>query len=200
MAKYLDQTGLKYFWGKIKGWVNSSQHPVNSLYLTMGTENPANLFGGTWKKITSGMLYAAESNAGQTGGSSTVTLTADNLPAHNHSYTKATGVGSHAITQNELASHNHNLQLFIFNGVRNYGTKYGLAVNTGGGQPGGGGLGDWWNSVKPQDSATNGNRIDNFGGNAAHNHGLNTTSDSTGDTGKGAAFSIMPPHVNVYVW
>lgn len=72
MAKYLDQTGLTYFWGKIKGWVNSSQHPVGSIYIsTSSTFNPQNAWGGTWKKTADGRcLIGANSTypLGSTGG------------------------------------------------------------------------------------------------------------------------------------
>lgn len=216
--KYLDKDGLTYLSNKLKGWVNSSQHPVNSLYLTMGTEDPAKLFGGTWKKITSGMLYASESNAGATGGSATQTLSVANLPSHSHGfsgttagnnrghthgYTKATGVQYHAITANELANHYHNVVLKdkpseimrVHYGAGTWGT-FGEAQR---------------NSNVPTSAVI----TDGYGGNASHNHGLSTSSVATGDesqnhthtfsgttgsTGNGSAFSIMPPHVNVYVW
>ena len=184
MAKYLDQTGLAYFWGKIKGWVNSSQHPINSLYLTMGTEDPAKLFGGTWKKITSGMLNASASGAGKTGGSSTATLTADNLPAHTHSYTKATSVANHAVTANEMPNHQHSNNARI-----NWFDELGHGL-----------LGNGWaaNSNIRVDAGSN--LTGSNGGNAGHSHGLNTGSASTGSAGSGSAFSIMPPYINVYVW
>lgn len=72
MAKYLDQTGLTYFWGKIKGWVNSSQHPVGSIYIsTSSTFNPQTAWGGTWKKTADGRCLIganAEHPLGSTGG------------------------------------------------------------------------------------------------------------------------------------
>lgn len=72
MAKYLDQKGLTYFWGKIKGWVNSSQHPVGSIYIsTSSTFNPQNAWGGTWKKTADGRCLIGANSAyplGSTGG------------------------------------------------------------------------------------------------------------------------------------
>lgn len=184
MTKYLDQTGLAYFWGKVKGWVNSSQHPINSLYLTIGTEDPEELFGGTWKKITSGMLNASTSKAGKTGGSSTATLTADNLPAHTHSYTKATGVANHAVTANEMPSHAHDNNARI-----NWYEEQGQGLLGNGFTP---------NTNIRVDAGIK--QTGRSGGNASHSHGLNTDSASTGSTGNGSAFSIMPPYINVYVW
>ena len=73
MAKYLDQTGLTYFWGKVKGWVNNSQHPVGSIYIsTSSTFNPQTTWGGTWRKTADGRcLIGANSTypLGSTGGS-----------------------------------------------------------------------------------------------------------------------------------
>lgn len=97
MAKYLDQTGLTYFWGKIKGWVNDSQHPVGSIYIsTSPTFNPQTAWGGTWKKTADGRcLIGANSNypLGSTGGES--------MHVHTTSY--------HTITYNESASHAHRM-------------------------------------------------------------------------------------------
>lgn len=182
--KYLDKNGVSYLYNKLKGWVNSSQHPINSLYLTMGTEDPAKLFGGTWKKITSGMLNASASGAGKTGGSSTATLTADNLPAHTHSYTKATSVANHAVTANEMPSHGHDNNARI-----NWFSELGYGL-----------MGNGWASSTNIRVDAGSNRTGSTGGNAGHSHGLNTGSASTGSTGSGSAFSIMPPYINVYVW
>lgn len=46
-------------------------HPVGSIYLTVGTENPGTIFGGTWKMIETGryLRSAAVGGAEQTGGS-----------------------------------------------------------------------------------------------------------------------------------
>lgn len=208
--KYLDKDGLTYLSNKLKGWVNSSQHPVNSLYLTMGTEDPAKLFGGTWKKLTSGMLYASADNAGATGGSATQTLSVANLPSHSHGfsgttngnnrghthgYTRATGVQYHVVTGNELPSHGH---------------KQYVTANSGGT-----GIRNDFSSEANGVPYDQGIYTGSTGGGASHNHGLSTDwvatgdesqnhthtfSGTTGSTGNGSAFSIMPPHVNVYVW
>lgn len=151
-------------------------YPVGSIYIsTSSTFNPQTAWGGTWRKTADGRcLIGANSTypLGTTGGSAT----------HMHT------TQAHAITQNEMNSHAHNLKLFIFNGVKNYGTKFGLAANVGDGRPGGNGLGDWWNSTAGQDSATRGNGIGNVGGNVAHSHG---------DTGSA---SNMQPYLAVYIW
>lgn len=88
MAKYLDQTGLTYFWNKLKGWVNSHDHPVGSVYITISSSfNPADQWGGRWSKIAEGQcLIQAGSNytLGSTGGEATHFITVDELPSHQH--------------------------------------------------------------------------------------------------------------------
>lgn len=90
MAKYLDQTGLTYFWGKIKGFVNSHEHPVGSVYITISSSfNPANQWGGTWSKIAEGQCLIQAGKTYTLGGSY--------------------GSNSHAITEPEMPSHTHQL-------------------------------------------------------------------------------------------
>lgn len=88
MAKYLDQTGLTYFWGKIKGFVNSREHPVGSVYITISSSfNPANQWGGTWSKIAEGqcLIQAGTTYAlGSTGGETTHKLANSEMPSHTH--------------------------------------------------------------------------------------------------------------------
>lgn len=89
MAKYLDQTGLTYFWNKIKGWVNSHDHPVGSVYITISSSfNPANHWGGTWSKIAEGQCLiqaGGDYTLGSTGGEAAHYLTGNEMPPHSHS-------------------------------------------------------------------------------------------------------------------
>lgn len=95
MAQYLDKTGLTYFWGKIKGWVNNSQHPVGSIYIsTNASFNPQTAWGGTWRRTADGRCLIGANPTyplGSTGGSE----------AHSHT------TQAHAITQNEMTAHVH---------------------------------------------------------------------------------------------
>lgn len=88
MAKYLDQTGLTYFWGKIKGFVNSHEHPVGSVYITISSSfNPANHWGGTWSKIAEGQCLiqaGGDYTLGSTGGEAAHYLTRNEIPPHWH--------------------------------------------------------------------------------------------------------------------
>lgn len=60
-------------------------YPVGAVYQSWSSTSPATLFGGTWTKITSRFLYAANS-AGTTNGSNTVTLTVAQMPEHKHRF------------------------------------------------------------------------------------------------------------------
>lgn len=76
----------------------SKIYPVGSIYMSVNSTNPGTLFGGTWTQIQNRFLLACGSSysAGSTGGASTVTLTVDQIPAHNHTAsTNNTGGHSH---------------------------------------------------------------------------------------------------------
>lgn len=66
-------------------------YPVNSLYLTAGSENPATVLGGTWAKLTGGVLACAGTSgyasAGATGGSKKISV--GQMPSHIHSGTRS---------------------------------------------------------------------------------------------------------------
>lgn len=89
MAKYLDKDGLSYLWGKIKGWVNNSQHPVGSIYIsTSSTFNPQTVWGGTWRKTADGRCLIGANDTyplGSTGGEAAHYLTGNEMPPHDHS-------------------------------------------------------------------------------------------------------------------
>ena len=73
-------------------------HPVGSIWMTSGNQDPNQLFGGTWSRIEDVFLLAAGSifTAGETGGESEHTLTAEELPVHRHSaYGSDTSYGWH---------------------------------------------------------------------------------------------------------
>jgi hypothetical protein len=80
-------------------------YPVGSIYIAYNHTDPGNLFGGTWERITGGFLWASQSGdtIGQTGGEKTVTLTAKQIPSHNHGGTY-TNAGSATKTHAWLAS------------------------------------------------------------------------------------------------
>lgn len=61
-------------------------YPVGAIYLSVTDANPAALFGGTWERIGGRFILGADSTyaAGSTGGEAAHTLTAEEMPRHNH--------------------------------------------------------------------------------------------------------------------
>lgn len=61
-------------------------YPVGSVYISYSHNDPADLFGGTWVRLTNTFLWAVDESGaiGLTGGSKTHTLTVDELPSHSH--------------------------------------------------------------------------------------------------------------------
>ena len=82
-----------------------ASYPVNSIYISYSHTSPATLFGGTWERISNAFLWGCDANGGigTTGGEKTHTLTADEMPKHNHGATY-TGSGSATKTHAWLAS------------------------------------------------------------------------------------------------
>lgn len=65
--------------------------PIGSIYMSVNSTSPANLFGGTWERISEAFLFAASSSypAGSTGGEFAHKLTQSELP--NYSLSVANG-------------------------------------------------------------------------------------------------------------
>ena len=65
-------------------------YPIGSVHITTNSTNPSNYFDGEWERIQDTFLLASGTTYenGATGGSATVTLTANQsgVPAHNHTY------------------------------------------------------------------------------------------------------------------
>lgn len=62
-------------------------YPVGSYYWSSESTDPGQLFGGTWTQVKDKFILAlgdAYPTPGATGGSSTQTLTVNNIPSHNH--------------------------------------------------------------------------------------------------------------------
>ena len=82
-------------------------YPVGSLYWSSKSTNPSSLFGGTWVQIKDRFVLACGDTyktVGATGGASSVTLSVDNMPTHNHSFTPSGKVSSH---NHGLNNHTH---------------------------------------------------------------------------------------------
>lgn len=78
-------------------------YPVGSIYMSVNSTNPKTLFGGTWVQLKDRFLLAAGTTykAGATGGEATHTLTANEMPSHNHAvYTPNDGAADHSAPGN----------------------------------------------------------------------------------------------------
>lgn len=67
-------------------YILDNVYPVGSIYLSVNSTNPGNLFGGTWEQIQGRFLFGMNSSypAGSTGGEITHQLTAAEMPTHAH--------------------------------------------------------------------------------------------------------------------
>lgn len=74
-------------------------YPVGSIYMSVNNVNPATLFGGVWQKIEGMFLLASSSSyaLGSTGGSTSITLTANQMPVHNHTASAVNNTHSHSV-------------------------------------------------------------------------------------------------------
>lgn len=91
-------------------------YPVGSIYLSVKSTNPSSLFGGTWVAWGTGRVpvgvNASDANFStveKTGGASTVTLTASQIPSHKH----AAGTLATAKT----GAHTHSMGSYFSNGT-----------------------------------------------------------------------------------
>lgn len=153
-----------------------------------------NRYGGTtWERIQDRYLVAAGSNhtVGTTGGSSTVTLTTDNLPSHSHTYSRSsTSTGSHTLTSSEMPYHGHNVQF-----ANKDATKAIFADWSGSGST------SWTiEGLGATNNASNSLTAMPNGGSGGHTHTITRTTVSSGDTGSGTAFSIEHPYIAIYMW
>lgn len=61
-------------------------YPVGSIYISAASTSPADMFGGTWKKLEGRFLLGASSAypVNSTGGEAAHTLTLSEMPEHSH--------------------------------------------------------------------------------------------------------------------
>lgn len=91
-------------------------HPVGSYWWTSSSTNPNTAYGGTWEQIKDRFVYAQGNSGtvGNTGGSSTVTLTTAQMPSHTHSgpsHSHTVNSHSHSLNSHthSIGSHTHGL-------------------------------------------------------------------------------------------
>lgn len=164
---------IREYMKTIRTQILDAAHPVGSYYISDYPTDPAELFGGTWERVTGRFLLAATDGgasggnsradivAGGTGGEATHTLGTSEIPAHTH--------GSKSLTGTWYAT-----------GVANatVGTS-GIVSHSAG------------NTVNYTGNSSNARAVASMEINASHEH----TS-----VGGGGAHNNMPPYLAVYVW
>lgn len=91
---------------QIRNFIFEKAFPVGSIYMSTSNTNPKYLFGGEWQAFAVGKtIFGVDTSKsddnnfkpGATGGSKTVTLTAENLPQHTHAVELANKMDTGAI-------------------------------------------------------------------------------------------------------
>ena len=174
-------------------------------------------FGGTWVKYAEDMTLVGASSSkavNTTGGSSTVTLSVANVPAHTHSFTPKGSVsssfsGSAVTTSATDTNHVHSFSgttsgadqgevLKYYGGDRSYGitTTWPGAYNGSYGSVGHthtfSGTTGWMNQnySHAHTVTASGSVSSSFSG----------TAGTTGSTGKGTSFSVQNPYTAIYMY
>lgn len=166
-------------------------YPIGSIYTSVVSTNPSILFGfGTWEALPEGRMLLSQSNeypAGTTGGEAMHTLTASEMPRHNH------------YDNTEIAgNHNHNRGDMNIKGAfwatvgRTNGASGAISMTGEEGQ----GYTQWYEGYYD-------GRV--FELNAANNWtgNTNTTGDHTHaikNDGGSQPHNNMPPYLSVYMW
>ncbi len=161
-------------------------YPVGSIYISYNSTNPSSFLGGIWENYGSGRVLKGISSgtAGTTGGSNTVTLTAENLPSHRHAIPSLQG------TAKEAGLHAHGLTGYTlaWGGVLG-GVKF-RAQGTG--------------FIYPVQDSTEGNYLSTTGtstnNSGNHTHEVTTTASNTEYTGSNTSFSVENSYITVYIW
>lgn len=80
------QSNQLFFQTLGSNYILDNVYPVGSIYMSVNSTNPKNLFGGTWEQIQGRFLFGMNSSypAGSTGGEITHALTINEMPGHNH--------------------------------------------------------------------------------------------------------------------
>lgn len=159
-------------------------YPVGSIYMSVNNASPATLFGGTWVQIQDKFLLASGPNYtnGNTGGSDTHRLNANELPAHTHTIREhAHDIGELNLYKIQIEQENQvsasSPGLYI-NSQGSYITQRGMIPYRAG------------TALSPSNEW-----IHTDSGQTEYAPATNT-----GSTGNGQAFSTMPPYLVVNVW
>lgn len=146
-------------------------YPVGSIYMSMSSTNPAELFGGTWERIAQGRcLIGAGTGTDSRSESKTFTAGATG------------GEYNHVLTVGELASHNHSAS------SSDTGDHYHVWYS--------GRYGNSENSTSADAAGVGANNTSHKTLSAgSHSHTI-----TIGSNGSGSAHNNLPPYMGLYVW
>lgn len=173
--------------------VLSKAYPVGAIYCSTVETNPHDLFGfGTWEYIEQGRVLLSQGDkysAGSTGGAETHTLTAQEMPKHNHGENTSEGGGhTHTGTAQDAGEHTHKAYIYSAGGGRGDRLGFAEVIQKA--------------LIKPYSDTSLEVDVKTSGG---HNHTI--TIDSAGNhthtinqEGGGQAHNIMQPYLSVYMW
>lgn len=151
-------------------------YPIGSIYMSVNSVNPSNIFGGEWQQIEDKFLLASgsEHQGGTTGGEETHTLSESEMPTHKHDVSTVSSGGG---TTDWESDHTHGVYYVTDNAtggserrLGNSGAYNGSSAST---LPAGG----------HSHSTPN------------HNHTI-----SEANKGSSSPHNNMPPYLAVYVW
>lgn len=167
-------------------------YPVGAIYTSTtkgaGDKCPIELtLGGRWERIKDRFLLAAGDTytAGNSAGNSSVTLQVDNMPSHTHSVniTGSTSSTSKTLTGNFTTRE-------VTNGTFTRFPETASGIFS---------IADFGQNDKKLTGASSDGKMYLVSIDATHTHNV-SISGTSGATGSGSSFSIMPPYLVVYVW
>lgn len=178
---FLDETGLAYFWGKVKAKITDSKtetinavYPIGSIYMSVNDTKPSTLFGGTWERLEGRFLIGAGTNM-----RTNTNESFGSLGVGEPEFTNGERGGQyyHKLGIDEMPEHHHDTNDWTMvankDGVKiptNFGAKC-IGINAED------------TNIVPNIKATK-----------------NEDGNATGDSGGGKAHSNMPPYLAVYMW
>lgn len=197
-------------------------YPVGSIYMSVSNVSPASFLGGTWEQIQNRFLLAAGSSyaAGVTGGAAAHTLSAAEMPSHNHGFSATSAYASNdhthgfsATTGTVSADHAHTGYTSV-GGAHTHNMRIRRDNSVGGGTDRIGNA-NGHAEVQTTNMESSGNHnhtVQTYGFSANHIHGVSGTtgginvshthgvSGNTAAAGGGVAHNNMPPYLAVYMW
>lgn len=174
--------------GTIGGLDIDMVYPIGSIYLSVNSTNPSELFGGTWEQIKGYYLYAGETLG--TGGSNET------------SSNGAGATGSTILTANQIPSHRHTIPALSGTAASNGGHSHQLGMVSGSVSSGS-------NFARPKDVSEVTKRGYTSTTAGAHTHNVTTVANNTGYVGSGTGHThtlpnhthtVTPTFYSMYVW